>query len=108
MNKILFLILILFVSASCGTQRQIRNTYMNRSASSLNKDFGEPKSIIDNKSEKIYIFEKIKELRSTEISQGKMTLDPIITPGVKKTERYYFTIRDGIIIETRFEEEYER
>jgi len=108
MNKIIFTILIFLVFASCGTQRQIRRTYINQSETRLKEDFGTPEAIIDNKDNKIYIFEKIKELRSTEINQGKLTLDPIITPRVTKTERYYFTVREGIIIETGFEEEYER
>jgi len=108
MNKIIFTILIFLVFASCGTQRQIRKTYINQSEARLKEDFGTPKSIIDNLNDKVYIFEKKKKLRSTEINQGKLTLDPIITPQVTKTERYYFTVRDGIIIETGFEEEYER
>jgi hypothetical protein len=108
MNKIIFTILLFLVLVSCGTQRQIRRTYINQQEAKLKEDFGTPKSIINYKDDKIYIFEKSEELKSTEINQGKLTLDPIITPQVTKTKRYYFTVRDGIIIETRFEKEYER
>ncbi|MCD6353990.1 MAG: hypothetical protein J7L95_00420 [Prolixibacteraceae bacterium] len=45
---------------------------------------------------------------STEISQGKLTLDPIISPRANKTERYYFTVKDSIITHVKFEEEYEQ
>ena len=50
----------------------------------------------------------IKNLESTEVNQGKLTLDPMISPGVKKTERYFFTVEKGIIVRTKYEEEYER
>lgn len=56
----------------------------------------------------VYIYEKTEKLRSTEISQGRLTLDPIVTPQVKKTQRFYFTVRNGIILKTRMEEEYDR
>lgn len=74
----------------------------------LTEQFGEPKTILKQENETVYVFEKIKELESTEINQGRLTLDEIVTPKVNKTERYYFTVRDSIIVETRYEEEYER
>lgn len=81
---------------------------MNQPEIKLQETFGSPTTVIDRNSDKIFIFEKTEELESTEINQGKLTLDPIITPKVLKTERYIFTIREGIIIRTNFEEEYER
>jgi len=74
----------------------------------LRENFGKPVTIIDKNEEKVYIFEKTTKLKSTEISQGKLTLDPMITPKVIKTERYYFTVKDSIIIDAKFEEEYDR
>jgi len=70
--------------------------------------FGYPKTILDQGAEKVYVYEIIKNLKSTEIGQGKLTLDPIISPMVQKTERYYFTVKDGKIIDVKLEEEYER
>ena len=36
----------------------------------------------------------------------KLTLDPIVTPQVNKIERYYFTVKDGVIVKTNYEEVY--
>ena len=108
MRNTFFIIIGFLVLISCSTQRQLRKAYVGKPVTILEKNFGEPKTIIDKKAEKIYIFEKTEELKSTEIGQGKLTLDPIITPKVTKTERYYFTVKNGNIVKTRFEEEYER
>ena len=53
-------------------------------------------------------FKKTEELESTKIDQGRISLDPMVTPSVIKTERYYFTVSDGKVINARIEEEYER
>lgn len=92
----------------CGTQNQLKKAWMNQSEIKLQESFGAPTTIIERESDKIFVFEKQEELKSTEISQGKLALDPIMSPKVMKTERYIFTIREGIIIRTNFEEEYER
>ena len=81
---------------------------MGESINVANNKFGPPVTIVENKDEKIYVFEINKKLENTEISQGKLTLDPIITPQVKKTERYYFTVVDSTIVKAKYEEEYER
>jgi hypothetical protein len=108
MERIVFTLLIFFLLVSCGTQQQLKKSYTGKSASSLEPRFGEPVTIIETAGDSVYIFEKTEELRSTEISQGRLTLDPIVTPKVKKTERFYFTVKNGFIVKTRFEEEYER
>jgi len=101
--------IILFFSAfSCGTKRQLQTQFKGKPVTVLTEQFGEPKTILKKENETVYVFEKIKELESTEINQGRLTLDEIVTPKVSKTERYYFTVRDSIIVETRYEEEYER
>jgi hypothetical protein len=108
MERIVFTLLIFFLLVSCGAQQQLKKSYTGKSVSSLEPRFGEPATIIGTAYDSVYIFEKTEELRSTEISQGRLTLDPIVTPKVKKTERFYFTIKNGLIVKTRFEEEYER
>lgn len=108
MKKIVFIILLFIVSVSCGTQRQLRKAFVDKPVSAAEKTFGEPTTIIETEGEKIYIFEKTEKLESTEIGQGHLTLDPIITPKVTKTERFLFTVKNGTIVKTRFEEEYER
>ena len=107
MNRI-FLILLIFIFFSCGTQKQLQKIYTGKPETLLSKKFGNPKTIIEQENGKIYIFEVIKNLESTEVNQGKLTLDPMISPGVKKTERYFFTVEKGIIVRTKYEEEYER
>ena len=99
-----FLILL----CSCGTQNQLKKTWMSQPETKLQESFGSPTTVIDREKDKIFIYETQEKLRSTEISQGKLTLDPIITPKVMKTERYTFTIRDGIITQTNFGEKYEK
>ena len=105
--NILFVFIVLFV-ISCGTERQLTRHFKGKPVSELGLEFGAPKSVIDSDGEKIYIYEKTEKLNSTEINQGKLTLDPIVTPKVLKTERYFFTIKNNIVTKVRFEEEYER
>jgi hypothetical protein len=107
MKLYILAVIILFLS-SCGTQNQLKKAWMSQPEAKLIESFGTPSSVTDREGDKIFIFEKQEELRSTEISQGKLALDPIMSPKVMKTERYIFTIREGIIIRTNFEEEYER
>ena len=107
MNRILFILLV-FITVSCGINRQLYKSFSGKPISLANEKFGQPKTVIDKNDEKVYVFEVTKKLESTEIKQGKLTLDPIITPQVKKTERYYFTVKNGIIVKTKYEEEYER
>ena len=59
-------------------------------------------------SEEQRLFEKIEMLKSTEISQHKLTLDPMVTPKVKKTSHYTVTVVDGVITKIELEEQYER
>ena len=102
----LFTLLILL---SCSTHKKIQKSLTGKPVAELQEELGKPKTILDqDDGNKMYVFEKMTELRSTEISQAKLTLDPMVTPMVKKTERYYVTVKDGIITKIRFEEEYER
>jgi hypothetical protein len=106
-NKVLlFAIAILIVS--CSGQKKLTKTYYGKSVAELTEEFGNPKTIFEKENEKIYVFEKVKKLRSTEINQAKLTLDPMITPSVTKTERFYFTVQEGVIVKVKMEEEYER
>lgn len=108
MYKAVFVSLFLFLLISCGTQRQLQKAFVGKPVSALNEEFGTPETVIDKEQEKIYIFEKEKKLKSTEIDQGKLTLDPIVTPRVLKTERYIFTVKSGEVVKARYQEEYER
>jgi len=107
MKKVLLLLTAVFLFA-CGTQKQLQKAYVGKTISEVKEKFGEPKTILDNGEEKVYIFEISEKLESTEISQGKLTLDPIVTPKVTKTERFYFTVKEGKVVRTKFEEAYER
>jgi hypothetical protein len=108
MFKTIYLILIFFFLVSCGTQQQLKKSFTGKPSSVLEPRFGQPVTIIETAGDSVYIFENTEELSSTEINRGRLTLDPMVTPKVNKTERFYFTVKNGLIIKTRFEEEYER
>jgi hypothetical protein len=93
---------------SCGPQRNLQKVYIGKPVSILSEKLGNPKTILERETEKVYVYEIVKELKSAEINQGKLTLDPMISPMVEKTERYYFTVKDGKIVNLKLEEEYER
>ena len=103
---LLYLLLLFFIS--CGTQRQLSKFYVGKTVIELNEQFGDSKTVFDQGEEKVYVYEKIKNLKSTEISQGKLTLDPIVSPMAQKTERYYFNVKNGKVVRAKIEEEYER
>jgi len=108
MYKIFIFKLLFVFTVACGTQRQLHKSFNGKPVSVAEQQFGKPVTVIESQEDSVYVFERKEELNSTEISQGKLTLDPIVTPGVHKTERFYFTVQKGRIIESRFEEEYER
>ena len=108
MYKVVLVLLILFLLTSCGIQRQLQKAFVGEPVSAFGEEFGAPKTVIEKEQEKIYVFEKEKKLNSTEIDQGKLTLDPMVTPKVLKTERYIFTVKNGEVVKARYEEEYER
>ena len=107
MNRIFFLIILLSMFA-CSTQRKLSKYYVGKSILELQKELGAPKSSFDRAEGKVYVFEKKEELHSTEISQAKLTLDPIVTPPVFKTERYYVTVKNEVVTKIELENEYER
>lgn len=107
MKKILFL-LVALVALSCSQQRVLKKTYVGKPVDVLSAKYGNPKVVLDQKDAKVYVYEIVKDLKSTEISQAKLTLDPVVSPMVQKTERYYFTIKEGKIVNARIEEEYDR
>jgi hypothetical protein len=108
MYKIIVFMVLLASMVACGTQKQLNKSFNGKYITEAEQQFGRPVTVIERQADTVYVFERKEELSSTEISQGKMTLDPMVTPRVHKTERFYFTVRKGIIRESRFEEEYER
>ena len=107
MKKILVVVFMIGFFVSCGIQRHAKK-YSGQNIAVAIKQFGNPKTIVEKGTSKIYIFEVSKLLRGTEISQGKATLDPMYSPSVNKIERYTFTTADGVIIDTNYETEYNR
>jgi len=103
---ILLVAVVLFFS--CSPQKKISRTYIGQPLSTMEAKFGKAKTVFDKKEGKEYIFEKVEYLKSTEISQHKLTLDPMVTPKATKTSRYYVTVIDGIISTVKLEEEYQR
>lgn len=107
MYRLLIVIFLLGIMA-CSSQKKLQRSYVGKSLTTLETEFGEPKTILDKEEGKVYVFEKTVELRSTEIKQAKLTLDPMITPKVTKTERYYATVKNGVVTAIELEKEYER
>lgn len=107
MRKIITVI-FLFVLFSCGVQKSLQKTYVGKPVSVLSENFGKPKTILERENEKVYVYEIVNQLKSTTINQGKLSLDPMVSPMVQKTERYYFTVKDEKIVKARLEEEYQR
>jgi hypothetical protein len=102
-------IFFIFISlVSCSQQKKLQKTYVGKPQSVLSKEFGYPKTIIDRENEKVYVYEIVKEIKSTTINQGKLTLDPMVSPTVDKTQRYYFIVKDDMIVKVKLEEEYHR
>jgi len=106
--KRIFIIVLIFIAVSCSHQRNLRKAYVGKPVAVLSEKYGYPKVILDQKNEKVYVYEIVKELESTTINQGKLSLDPIVSPSVQKTERNYFTARNDIIVDAKIEEEYEQ
>lgn len=107
MYRIIIVLVALFVF-SCSPQKKIQKTYVGKPISELEAEFGRAKAVFDKENGKEYVFEKVEYLKSTEISQHKLTLDPIVTPPVKKISQYYVMVVDGIVSKIKFEEDYER
>jgi len=104
----IFILIFFVLVVSCSPQRSLQKAYIGKPQSVLSEKFGYPKTILDHGDEKVYVYEIIKDLKSTEISQAKLTLDPMISPSIQKTERYYFTVKEGKIVTVKLEEQYKR
>lgn len=106
--KKIFVILLIFIGISCSQQRTLKKAYVGKPVSVLSDKYGYPKVVLDQKDEKVYVYEIVKELKSSTINQGKLSLDPMVSPSVQKTERYYFTVKNDKIVDAKIEEEYDR
>ena len=106
--KQLYIFLILLTMLACSPQRKLNRTYLGKSIAEIQTELGEPKTVFDRADGKVYIFEEVEELRSTEISQAKLTLDPMVTPRVTKTARYYVTVKNELVTKIELENDYER
>lgn len=107
MKQIIFLSFLVLI-LSCSPQKKLLNSYIGKPVETMESQYGKAVTVFDKKEGKVYIFEKTKYLKGTEISQGKLTLDPIVTPQVEKKERYYVTVKNGVIASVKQENEYER
>ena len=105
-QKIIAILLIALVS--CGVQKSLQKAYVGKPVTVLSEKFGKPKTILERENEKVYVYEIVNQLKSATINQGKLSLDPMVSPMVEKTERYYFTVKDEKIVKAHLEEEYQR
>lgn len=108
MLKFIHILLAATLITACGPQRKLQKEFTGKPVKELEDTYGKPASIIELGSDSVYVFEKSEKLKPTEISQGRLTLDPIVTPAVVKTERFYFTVKNGRVTTVRKDEAYER
>ena len=107
MKQIIILFLLVF-SLACNTQKKFQKSYIGQPLTELEKELGKPTTVFEKNNGNMYVFEKKEKLKSAEISQHKLTLDPMVSPEALKTSRYYVTVVDGVITKIKIEEEYER
>ncbi len=107
MAKYIYFILLVVLIAGCGVQSRI-NKMKGHTVSSMLQELGKPTTIIPRASDSVYVYEIKKELASTEINKGALTLDPMVTPTVEKTDKYIFVVKSGYVVETRHEKTYIR
>jgi hypothetical protein len=106
--KFTCLLILVFLLTNCSFQNKLEKKYLGQPEKILFENFSKPVKVVDAKGKKVYVFEETKDLKSAEISQGKLALDPMVTPKVKKTDRYWFTVSDRVIVKIMHEKEYER
>ena len=107
MHRIFFL-LILILAVGCSTQKKLQRTYIGKPLSAFEKAYGKPVAVLERSEGKVYVFERSELLQGTEIGQAKLTLDPMVTPTVTKTEKYYVTVKNEVVTHVKQENEYER
>ena len=108
MKSVLRTLPFCFLIISCSMNASLRKSFTGKNPASLEKHFGKPTTVIPRGDDTLLIFIRKNALESTEISQGRLTLDPIRTPEVNKSERFIFTVSSGKIIDTKYEKVYEK
>ncbi len=101
-------VMVLLTMFACSAQRKLSRQFIGKNISEIEAELGEAKTVFERGDEKVYVFEKTAELRSTEINQAKLTLDPMVTPKVIKTERYFVTVQNDRVTKIETENDYER
>ena len=108
MKKNFILIIPALFIFSCSMNSALQKSFTGKETSVLEEHFGRPTTVLPRSADSLLIFERKNDLEGTDISQGKLTLDPIHSPKVTKIERYYFTVQKGKITGTRYEKFYEK
>ena len=107
MKKYIISLISIAFLFSCTPQSKI-NKLKGHSLTFMLNELGKPDKILPGKSDTTYIYEKKKILRSTEINKAVLTLDPMVTPMVHKTDTYSFTIKDGFVVDAKHEIKYDK
>jgi hypothetical protein len=99
---VLFFVAAFFVS--CSVTTNLSQKYVGRGVEVLYKEKGTPSTVakLDN-GNKLFTYVKETIVRETEISTGRGTLDPRISPSFIKIETYCFEVNaNGIIVQTDY------
>jgi hypothetical protein len=105
MIKKLAIVLLMFLMISCSVTSSLSRKYEGKGLEALYKDMGYPKSVSElSNGNKLYKFEKTTYVKETEISTGRGTLDPRISPSYSKVEIFLFEInKEGVIVKTDYQ-----
>ncbi len=110
MKTILIFFSLFFVFAACSVSQKVSSKYKGKGVEILYKELGSPKSVTEmDNGNKLFVYEKETIVRSTEISTGRGTLDPRISPAYSKVETFLFEVNsEGLIIDTGYEKRIEK
>lgn len=107
MLRLLLIISFIVTIVACSSQKRIAKTFNGHSSKELIVKYGEPsnKMYLKNGGQ-IWVYEHKREVGKTQMSTNRHSPKGVEIPGFTRSERYVFTIsKDGIIINTKYEEQ---
>ena len=110
MRQILIVLIFSGILFSCSVQQKMIRQFEGCDKTELDQHFGQRGSIVRLSDDKQYVsYSKSKFLRSTPISKGVTTLDPMVSPSVEKQEKYIFYLdKNGKVTDCKVETKYQK
>ncbi|HQN94275.1 MAG TPA: hypothetical protein PLQ09_09145 [Prolixibacteraceae bacterium] len=109
-KRVTILLLGLLFLAGCSTSARLSKKYTGKGIEVLYREMGNPvNTVVLENGNRIFEYEKETFVRQTEISTGRGTLDPRISPSYSKVEIYLFEIdKEGVIVRTAYKKQIEK